>query len=65
LVFAGKIYVVGGENDVIQRNSAEMYDPEFNQWTLISRMRSARCRHSVVAFDGCVYAIGKYLRLFE
>jgi hypothetical protein len=65
LDFTGKIYVTGGRDLSGYMNSAEMYDPETDQWTLISPMLSVRGYHSCVAFDGCVYAIGTYLRLFE
>jgi kelch-like protein 10 len=65
MVFIGKIYVTGGEDGESTQNSAEMYDPESNQWTFISSMLSARSGHSCIAFDGSVYVIGKYLRLFE
>jgi hypothetical protein len=65
LVFTGKIYVTGGEHDHIYLNSAEIYDPETDRWTLISPMLSKRSGHSCIALDGSVYAIGKYLRLFE
>jgi hypothetical protein len=65
LDFTGKIYVTGGELNAISLNTAEMYDPESDQWTFISPMLWARSGHSCVAFDGCVYAIGKHLRLFE
>jgi kelch-like protein 10 len=65
MVFTGKIYVTGGEGGDISGRSAEMYDPETNQWTFISRMLSTRSGHSCIAFDDSVYVIGKYLRLFE
>jgi hypothetical protein len=56
---AGKIYVVGGRRDVDILRSAEVYDPQTNQWTLISDMRIGRKFFSCIAFHGCVYAIGK------
>jgi N-acetylneuraminic acid mutarotase len=65
LVVAGKIYVTGGISKGTRLNSAEMYDPESDQWTFISPMLWARSGHSCIAFDGCVYAIGKHLTLFQ
>jgi N-acetylneuraminic acid mutarotase len=65
LVFTGKIYVTGGYGDGIYLDSAEMYDTETNQWTFVSPMLSIRSGHSCITFDDSLYAIGKYLRLFE
>jgi hypothetical protein len=65
LDFTGKIYVTGGRVNGTDLNSAEVYDPESDQWTFISPMLSARYSHSCIAFDGCVYAIGKHLTLFQ
>jgi hypothetical protein len=64
-VFTGKIYVTGGKDKGIFLNTAEMYNPETDQWTFISPMLSIRSSHSCIAFDGCVYVIGKHLRLFS
>ncbi|PNF16817.1 hypothetical protein B7P43_G17848 [Cryptotermes secundus] len=49
----GKIYITGGFNDRIQVNSAEVYDPDVNKWTLISSL-------SCISYHGCVYAIGGF-----
>jgi hypothetical protein len=57
--------VSGGAIREIPLNSAEMYDPETNQWTFISPMLSARVCHSCIALDGSVYVIGQCLLLFE
>jgi kelch-like protein 10 len=65
LVVAGKIFVIGGTSKETRLNSAEMYDPESDQWTFISPMLSARSGHSCIAFDGSVYAMGKHLTLFQ
>jgi hypothetical protein len=56
---AGKIYVAGGWCYGDPFRSAEVYDPLTNQWTLISDMGFGRDRFSCIAFQGCVYAIGK------
>jgi hypothetical protein len=63
--FTGKIYVTGGQIYETYLISAEMYDTETDQWTFISPMLSVRRGHSCIAFDGSMYVIGKYLRLFE
>lgn len=42
-------------------NSAEVYDPETNQWTLIASMRSRRSGQSCITYHGCIYVIGTLL----
>jgi kelch-like protein 10 len=53
----GKIYVAGGF-DIPITKSAEVYDPEFNQWTSIAEMIFPRSSLSCIAYHGYVYAIG-------
>ena len=49
----------GGE-DIEKRalDTAEMYDPETNQWTEIASMNVARIKHAAVVCLGLVYVIG-------
>lgn len=41
-------------------HSAEVYDPETNQWTMINPMRSRRSGVSCIAYHGHVYVIGGF-----
>jgi kelch-like protein 10 len=55
----GMIYIVGGFNGSRQVNSAEVYAPEVNQWSLAESMFVCRLL-SCIAYHGYVYAIGRY-----
>lgn len=41
-------------------HSAEVYDPEINQWTIVNPMRSRRSGVSCIAYHGHVYVIGGF-----
>lgn len=41
-------------------HSAEVYDPETNQWTMINPMRSRRSGVSCISYHGHVYVIGGF-----
>lgn len=41
-------------------HSAEVYDPDVNQWSLISPMRSRRSGVSCIAYHGHVCVIGGF-----
>lgn len=48
------------ENEVI--NSAEIYNPELNQWEhMVARMLHSRVGLALVSMGNMVYAIGKYV----
>jgi N-acetylneuraminic acid mutarotase len=49
--------MVGGYSSRYE-NSAEVYNPEVNQWTSIQSMTSVRKSLSCIAYHGYVYAIG-------
>lgn len=57
-IYTGKIYITGGFNGRECMSSAEVYDPELNQWTLIAPMRLRRSGVSCIAYHGFVYALG-------
>ena len=38
-------------------NSAEYFDPETNQWTIIAPMRSRRSGIGVIAYNNSIYAM--------
>ncbi|KAI4826825.1 hypothetical protein KUCAC02_030256 [Chaenocephalus aceratus] len=54
----GKVYVCGGYNGHRSLSTAECYDPDFNQWTLISAMRTSRSGLGVAAYRNRIYAVG-------
>jgi len=53
-----KIYITGGFDGHDCMNTAEVYDPSTNQWTMITAMRSRRSGVSCISYHGCVYVIG-------
>ncbi|XP_008330358.1 kelch-like protein 10 isoform X2 [Cynoglossus semilaevis] len=52
------IYICGGFKGQTFLQTAECYNPNTNQWTMITPMIRRRCEHGVVAHAGCVYAVG-------
>jgi len=55
----GVVYVAGGygsDGDCL--SSAEVYDPEKNEWTLIESLRSPRWGCFACGFEGKVYVMG-------
>ena len=56
----GKVYICGGFNGTECLNSTETYDPETNQWTLVSPMNNSRSGLGVIAYKGDVYALGGF-----
>lgn len=49
-----KIYITGGFNGQECMNSGEVYDPETNQWTNLTAMRSRRSGVSCIAYHNKV-----------
>lgn len=58
LYLTEKIYITGGFDGHDCINTAEVYDPNTNQWTMITAMRSRRSGVSCISYHGCVYVIG-------
>ena len=54
------VYISGGFTGQECLQTAEYYDPQTNQWTLIAPMRHRRSGVSIIAHDGFVYAIGGF-----
>uniref|UniRef100_A0A8C5GRC0 BACK domain-containing protein n=1 Tax=Gouania willdenowi TaxID=441366 RepID=A0A8C5GRC0_GOUWI len=52
-----KIYICGGQSNRVL-NTAEYYNPDTNQWTLITPMGTPRCDLGVVAYMGHIFAVG-------
>lgn len=61
----GKIYISGGFNGWECVNTAEVYDPETNQWTMIAPMRKRRSGLCCVAYHGSIYVIGIHILVVE
>lgn len=56
-IFFLQIYICGGFKGQTFLQTAECYNPNTNQWTMITPMIRRRCEHGVVAHAGCVYAV--------
>jgi len=58
----GKIYVMGGFDNLIGRStfydSMEVYDPATKTWSSKAKMPELRCDHEAVALNGYIYVIG-------
>lgn len=55
----GMVYVVGGYgSDGENLSSAEVYDPDKNEWTLIESMRRPRWGCFACGFEGKLYVMG-------
>uniref|UniRef100_A0A8C5N720 BACK domain-containing protein n=1 Tax=Gouania willdenowi TaxID=441366 RepID=A0A8C5N720_GOUWI len=52
-----KIYICGGRSNRVL-NTAEYYNPDTNQWTLITPMGTLRCGLGVVAYMSHIFAVG-------
>ena len=57
-VLDGKIYAIGGRNQVTTYNTMEVYDPALDGWTSLAGMNSGRVSFSALVFDGKILAIG-------
>ena len=57
----GKVLVTGGYNGTVVLNTAELYDPSTETWTVVSDMNDARNGHtSSVLENGKVLVIGEF-----
>ena len=59
-VYAGKLYVAGGFDGHACLFSAEVYDPEVDQWTMLQPMNTSRSGVSMTLCEDKIYAIGGY-----
>jgi len=57
-VMDGKIYVVGGGDGADWLSSAEVYDPEKNEWRDIANLLTKRWKCGLVHHSGYLYAVG-------
>jgi len=67
VALGGKVYICGGFDGTSSLNSVEIYDPETDEWTMISSMEKHRSASGVVVVDGQIYAIGGHdgLSIFD
>lgn len=56
-LFCFKIYICGGFNGNECLQTAEYFNPETNQWTMISPMNSRRSGIGVIAYADHVFAV--------
>uniref|UniRef100_A0A3Q4HFU4 Kelch like family member 10 n=1 Tax=Neolamprologus brichardi TaxID=32507 RepID=A0A3Q4HFU4_NEOBR len=59
-LFCFQIYICGGFNGNECLQTAEYYNPESNQWTIISPMNSRRSGIGVIAYADHVFAVGGF-----
>ncbi len=52
-----QVYICGGFTGTECLFSAESFNPDTNQWTLIAPMRSRRSGVGVIAYGDLVYAV--------
>ena len=57
VVFDGKIYMIGGRNEVLL-SSIEIYDPATDTWRLGTPMNEARSAHVAILFNDKIYVCG-------
>ena len=67
VALGGKVYICGGFDGMSSLNSVEMYDPETDEWTMVSSMEKHRSASGVVVLDSQIYAIGGHdgLSIFD
>lgn len=53
-VLAGKIYVVGGYNDICLKS----VEPKTNMWTNVAELNVGRYGHRCCTINGAIYAVG-------
>ena len=52
------VCVAGGTESGVMVSDVWCYMSLLDNWNLVSRMTSPRCRHSSLVYDGKLYAIG-------
>lgn len=52
------IYALGGYNGQERQNTVERYDPETNQWTMITPMNSQRSDAHACTLNNMIYITG-------
>lgn len=58
VVYAAKVYVLGGFNGGTAQNAARVYDPATGIWTTLANLPAARGGHAAGTVRGRIYAVG-------
>lgn len=61
IVCVWQVYICGGFTGTECLFSAESFNPDTNQWTLIAPMRSRRSGVGVITYGNLVYAVSMLL----
>jgi len=61
------LYACGGYDGFTSLNTVERYNPDIDKWTMAEPMTKHRSAGGVLAFDGCIYALGGHdgLSIFD
>lgn len=57
-VLDGRLYVVGGQHQMVGLDSVERYDPATDTWTLLAPMSTVRSFVGAGVLGGALYAVG-------
>ncbi|XP_078495004.1 uncharacterized protein LOC144749839 [Ciona intestinalis] len=57
-VLNDQMCVAGGWNDGNTLSSVELFNPVVNTWTNIAPMKTKRCGHALVSYNGRLYTFG-------
>ncbi|XP_078490797.1 kelch-like protein 12 [Ciona intestinalis] len=57
-VLNDQMCVAGGSGGLRALSSVELYNPVVNTWTNIARMKTERCQHALVSYNGRLYTFG-------
>lgn len=55
-----KLYVFGGNDGLRRQTSAEVYDPQTYNWSILPSMRVPRSNFACVAVEGVIFIIGGF-----
>ncbi|KPV57578.1 hypothetical protein QJ48_21330 [Paenibacillus sp. A3] len=58
VVFSGKIFAIGGNDQSYENNTVEAYDPKTNTWTPRAKLNHARSGLGAVTYNGKIYVVG-------
>jgi hypothetical protein len=64
-VVDGRIYAIGGRNELGAVGTVEMYDPQTNRWTYMTSMPTPRSGFAIVSFMGKIYCMGGFVSTTE
>ncbi|KAI8508797.1 Kelch-like protein 24 [Branchiostoma belcheri] len=59
-VVQGKVYAIGGKDDLSVLSEVEIYDRDQNKWTEGIPLPQPRCHHAAAVLDGKIYVMGGF-----